>query len=116
MSGKQAKRHRRSEIARLEAMLLDAHNHLHDGNVDACHSTLHAALGINDGEGVDTERGERLARMGDFDAGFRRLCQRTGVVAGFVAVGEGGRAVTGGNADVAHSIKIAFRNTPEGTS
>jgi hypothetical protein len=106
-SGSQAKRQRRKTEAALTASILDAHNALHDDDVDACHEALHAALGVGD-EPTGSERGERLSRFGDFDEGYRRLCQRTGVVAAYLAVGEGGRAVCGGNADVARYIKQAL--------
>lgn len=86
----------------LAEALAQAHNALHQGDVEACHEILHRALGTGE-MSVDRPQLTGTAQW-DFDERFRALCIETGAKAGYMLAAPDGRLLGGGDADVAALI------------
>lgn len=91
-------------------ILLQVHDQLHKGNVDAAHELLHKALGLDNESDAVRLAPRPLAHMSAFDNDFRKLCQKHGIRAMFVADGgkrhEDGkhRILTGGSAELCRAF------------
>ena len=110
MNGRAAKTQRRQREGVFVEALLQAHNALHRDDVDACHSVLHGALGVDDAIPPTVAA---LTPYHRFDSDFRRLCTTLGVQASYVLAGgmteRGTRLISGGDGDLCVAIDGALR-------
>lgn len=80
---------------------MQAHDALHKDDVEACHTALHAALGLADEDLLVAP----LAGHAPFDREFLDLCRKHNVRAAYVSVGgfvegKGARLISGGDAEL----------------
>jgi hypothetical protein len=104
-----AKGRNRPTLADVRSLVLEAHNHLHQEppDFDACHDTLHRAMGTGETE-IDHTRfnGDNVTAI---DADFRAFCQRHGVSAMYIIHQPDGRLLTGGEGRLCAEMDRLYR-------
>lgn len=88
--------------------VLQAHDRLHKGDVEAAHELVHVALGLE--EEVEHEVAP-LALSSAFDADFRALCVKYGAKASYILVDRyeeekgGHRIISGGDGELCAALR-----------
>lgn len=94
-------------------LVYQAHQKLHDGDINACHELLHQACGIvND---MPAGQVAPLSHWHKFEQAFATACRKNGVQAAFVIMQPHAddpdrvRIVAGGNAMIAAELAKAMK-------